>query len=253
MCHHLQWASVTWPQRKYVCSSCVWGASQEVLVVKSLPASADGRDLPSVPELGRSPGEGNSNPLQYSCLENPTDRGAWRATVHRVPNSVTQLSDLACTHPYACVYMCANPHMAVCIDVSLCLHVEKEQFWSLDCQVRVFCLACISFKEQTSAIIFKLGDHSKSLHFLPLLMKTSTTYLEIRLTQAGWSAWPKLVGAELQLLRVNRAPSTQLTPSSTFPYCFPTLRHFPLHGCWFLFWRCYRSFESIPLSLTLFL
>jgi len=37
-----------------------------------------------IPGLGRSPGEGNSNPLQYSCLENPMDRGAWRATVHGV-------------------------------------------------------------------------------------------------------------------------------------------------------------------------
>ena len=51
-------------------------------VVKNLPASAG--DVGSVPELGRSPGEGNGNPLQYSCLENPMDRGAWQATVHRV-------------------------------------------------------------------------------------------------------------------------------------------------------------------------
>ena len=43
--------------------------------------------------LGRSPGEGNSNPLQYSCLENPMDRGAWQATVHGVTKSQTQLSD----------------------------------------------------------------------------------------------------------------------------------------------------------------
>ena len=52
-----------------------------------------------IPESGRSPGEGNGNPLQYSCLENPMDRGAWQATVHRVPKSRTQLSDftyLAC-------------------------------------------------------------------------------------------------------------------------------------------------------------
>ena len=41
-------------------------------------------DLGSVPELGRSPGEGNGNPLQYSCLENPMDREAWKATVHGV-------------------------------------------------------------------------------------------------------------------------------------------------------------------------
>ena len=42
------------------------------------------RDLGSIPGLGRSPGEGNGNPLQYSCLENPMDRGAWRATVYGV-------------------------------------------------------------------------------------------------------------------------------------------------------------------------
>ena len=41
-------------------------------------------DLGSIPGLGRSPGEGNGNPLQYSCLENPMDRGAWRAIVHGV-------------------------------------------------------------------------------------------------------------------------------------------------------------------------
>ena len=50
-------------------------------------------DLGSVPELGRSLGKGNGNPLQYSCLENPKDRGAWWATVHRVAKSWTQLSD----------------------------------------------------------------------------------------------------------------------------------------------------------------
>ena len=41
-------------------------------------------DLGSIPGLGRSPGEGNGNPLQYSCLENPMDTGAWQAIVHRV-------------------------------------------------------------------------------------------------------------------------------------------------------------------------
>ena len=46
-------------------------------------------DLGSIPGLGRSPGEGNGNPLQYSCLENPMDRGAWRATVHGVAKSWT--------------------------------------------------------------------------------------------------------------------------------------------------------------------
>ena len=50
-------------------------------------------DLGLIPGLGRSPGEGNGNTLQYSCLENPMDGGAWWATVHRVAKSRTQLSD----------------------------------------------------------------------------------------------------------------------------------------------------------------
>ena len=67
----------------------IW-ASQVVLVVKNLPANAgDVRDLGSIPGMGRSPGEGNGTPLQYSCLENPMDGGAWRATVHRVAKSWT--------------------------------------------------------------------------------------------------------------------------------------------------------------------
>ena len=50
-------------------------------------------DAGSTPELASSPGEGNGNPLQYPCLENPMDRGAWRATVHGVAQSWTRLSD----------------------------------------------------------------------------------------------------------------------------------------------------------------
>ena len=54
-------------------------------MVKNLPANeGDAGDLGLIPGLGRSPGERNGNPLQYSCLENPMDRGAWRATIHRV-------------------------------------------------------------------------------------------------------------------------------------------------------------------------
>ena len=60
-------------------------------VVKNLPANA--RDSGLIPGLGRSPGEGNDNLLQYSYLENPTDRGAWQATVQRVTKSWTQVND----------------------------------------------------------------------------------------------------------------------------------------------------------------
>ena len=64
------------------------------------PGGSDGKestfnvgDLGSISGLGRSPGEGNGHPLQYSCLQNSTDRGAWWATVHGVEKSETQLSD----------------------------------------------------------------------------------------------------------------------------------------------------------------
>ena len=63
-------------------------SSQMVLVVKNLPVNAgDIRDRDLIPGSGRSPGGGHGNPLQYSCLENPMDRGAWRAAVHGVAES----------------------------------------------------------------------------------------------------------------------------------------------------------------------
>jgi len=61
-----------------------------VVLVKNPPAnSGDIRDSGSIPGLGRSPGGGNDNPLQYSCLENPMDRGDWWAIVYRVTKSWT--------------------------------------------------------------------------------------------------------------------------------------------------------------------
>ena len=72
-------------------------------IMSGLPGGSDGkefacnagdiRDTGSIPGLGKSPGAGHGNPLQYSCLDNPMDRGAWRATVHGVAKSQTQLSD----------------------------------------------------------------------------------------------------------------------------------------------------------------
>ena len=57
-------------------------------------AACNAGDPGSIPGMGRSSGEGNGNPLQYSCLENPMDRGAWQATVPGVSQSQTQLSEL---------------------------------------------------------------------------------------------------------------------------------------------------------------
>ena len=88
-------------------------------MVKNLPANAgDARDTGFISESGRSPGGGNGNPLQYSCLENPMNKGAWRATV----SGVARVGhDLACPHKSipcifanlvsheenACVFSCA--------------------------------------------------------------------------------------------------------------------------------------------------
>ena len=66
--------------------------SQVVLVVKKLPANAGNvRGVDLIPGLGRSPRGEHGNPLQYSCLDNPMDRGAWRAMVQRIVKSQTQL------------------------------------------------------------------------------------------------------------------------------------------------------------------
>ena len=72
-------------------------------VVKNLPTNiGDTGDMGSIPESGRSPEAGNGNPLQYSCLENPVDRGAWWATVHRVAKE-SDTTEHTCT-----LYTCLN-------------------------------------------------------------------------------------------------------------------------------------------------
>ena len=80
-------------------SSSSRGQNKAASSSSEVKASAcNARDLSSIPGSGRSPGEGNGNPLQYSCLENPMDRGAWWATVHGVTKSRTRLSDFTSLH-----------------------------------------------------------------------------------------------------------------------------------------------------------
>ena len=67
-------------------------------------------DIDLIPGTGRSPGEGNGNPLQYSCLENPMDRGAWRAAVHGVTKSQTRLNTVSYTMSKTTQIMPFNPH-----------------------------------------------------------------------------------------------------------------------------------------------
>ena len=86
-----------------------------VLVVEDLPANAgDIKDMGLIPGSGRSPGGGHGNLFQYSCLENPMDRGAWWARVHRVTKSQTQLKRLSTNLSYVnlhCIYILYNIHL----------------------------------------------------------------------------------------------------------------------------------------------
>ena len=74
-------------------------------MVKNPPANAG--DMGSISDLGRFPGGGNANPLQYSCLENPMDRKAWQAVVHRVTKSQTQLKQLL-AHAFIYCILCSQ-------------------------------------------------------------------------------------------------------------------------------------------------
>ena len=103
---HISYVSCIGRQDLLHTSNLISWASQVVVGVKNRPANAgDIRDSGSIPRLGRSPGGGHGNPLQYSCLENPMDRGAWQATVHRVADSnVTE----ATQHTHTILFLCAN-------------------------------------------------------------------------------------------------------------------------------------------------
>ena len=106
--------------------------------VSTFPGSSVGKesackvgDPGLIPGLGRSPGGGLGNPLQYSCLKYPMDRGSWWATVHAVTKSQTHLRDWACTH--AC--HCTSPITALL---------------TLNC----FCALCVSLLEIKTLIFF---------------------------------------------------------------------------------------------------
>ena len=76
-----------------------------VLGIKNSPANTgDTRDMGSIPESGRSLGVGNGSPLQYSYLENPMDRGVWKATAHGIAKSRTRLNTTYVYFIYICLY-----------------------------------------------------------------------------------------------------------------------------------------------------
>ena len=96
----INWSGVVWMDLPYYhhlkYQASIFRASHVALVVKNPPSNErDVRDLDSIPGLGKFPGGGHDNPLQYSCLEDATVRGAWWATVHGVAKSWTQLKWLS--------------------------------------------------------------------------------------------------------------------------------------------------------------
>ena len=148
-------------------------AYQVALVVKNPPASAgDVKDAGSIPGLGRSPGGGSGNPLQYSSLENPMDRGAWWAIIHRVAKSQTQLKRLS-PHAkllYNVVLVSAVQwsELAICINISpptplLPSHPSRSQRW--DPCVCSYFLPAISCAHD-SVYIYIYQPHSWDLAYL---------------------------------------------------------------------------------------
>ena len=83
------------------------------LVADSKESACNAGDLGLIPGSGRSPGGGNGNPLQYSCLGNLVDRGAWWAPVHGVGKSCTQLSNTACIHTQSYTPLLQGPARAL--------------------------------------------------------------------------------------------------------------------------------------------
>ena len=106
-------------------------------VVKSPPAK--GRDMDLIPGLGRSPGKGNGNPLQYSCLENPMDRGAWRPTVHGITESWTRLSDWIHIHTY---FLAQEPE-----GTGFVLARDRARIYSFQFYLLLLFFGCGSFLE----------------------------------------------------------------------------------------------------------
>ena len=98
-------STTIWKHQFVGAQPSLWSNSQVVTVVKNPPTNAGNvRKSGSIPGLEKYPGVGNGNPLLYSCLENPMDRGAWQPTVHRCTKSWTLLKQLS-------MHACSYPHM----------------------------------------------------------------------------------------------------------------------------------------------
>ena len=99
------------------------------------PGGSDGKasaynagDLGSIPGSGRSPGKGNGNPLQYSCLENSVDGGAWQATVHGVAKNRTRLSDFTFTETHTTESFCCTAEINT-LEINYTLNLKMTHIY----------------------------------------------------------------------------------------------------------------------------
>ena len=98
---HWSWPflTTTWNQGHESSTTQIKGLPGGTVGKNLLANVGDTRDTGSIPGLGRSPGEGKGNPLQYSCVGNPVDRGAWWFTVHGAAKELDSATEHSCTHP----------------------------------------------------------------------------------------------------------------------------------------------------------
>ena len=101
-----------------ICMCYIYGGG--TVVKDPLANAGDGGFGSSIPGLGRSPREGNGKPLQYPCLENPMDRGAWQVAVHEVARSRTRLSDWAYIYVYTYKHRYKYQRVSSKLLLSLC-------------------------------------------------------------------------------------------------------------------------------------
>ena len=181
--------------------------------VKTPPANGGDVGNPgSIPYLGRSLGEGNGYPLQYSCLENPIDRRAWQATVHGVTKSWTRLSNWACTH-----VLKVKSRVVVWVQNG-CKGKSHSPLWSWGWLGAV--PPSITIGDQTACCL--LGKRSKfkiqSTVFTESVSLVHYHKVE-KLLSWGRSVWPKDSKGPLPLfvnIECSHAHSLHIVPS-----CFP--------------------------------
>ena len=134
-------------------------------------------DLSLIPGSGRSPGEGNGNPLQYCCLENPMDGGAWWATVHRVAKSRTRLSTLACTHM----------HSGFSPNLFYDFPIVSKHYWNL-----VKIIRGLGFRESFSVVHLGWSKTSILLGFLEITETLTRCLLSPNTETAAWLSWIRM-------------------------------------------------------------